>query len=252
MKRRIKIVIFVLFVIAFIFPVVLNSLLLWDLKLSIVGDASTWLVFWGSYISGALSLIIIYLTYNSLQFAFDQAKNEKKSKLHGELRSAFLQVSSAIDLVEIKSFSQDILDGDVIATYNTIYKKQSDFNRAIHNLEYILKDRDGIYEVEEAGTIITKLNNLLKPFIDYFEITFQFITMKKGIKLGSYGNLNYSEIFKLQENPLKDLISNCQPANSIVNKNVSDRLVIIFDEMMEMKEELDKLFSHIYTLDNNR
>ena len=76
-KRNILIVIAVILAL-FVFPILLNWLLLKEAVVPVVGDGTTWLSFWPVYLSAIASFGMIYMTYLSLKQSRAQLEDLKK------------------------------------------------------------------------------------------------------------------------------------------------------------------------------
>lgn len=65
-------------VLFFLFPFILNWMLLQDAFVPVVGDSTTWLSFWPVYLSAMASFGMIYMTYLSLKQSREQLEDLKK------------------------------------------------------------------------------------------------------------------------------------------------------------------------------
>ena len=71
-------------IVCFLFPFVLNWLLLRKPVVPIVGDATTWLSFWPVYLSSIASFGMIFITYRSLLQNKEQIDELKQQREEDE------------------------------------------------------------------------------------------------------------------------------------------------------------------------
>lgn len=159
MKKEFKSIMLVIIVAIVIVPIVLNYLCLTTTPIPIVGDGKIWIVFWGSYLGGiitVLSTIYVYCKKN------EQEKNKKKYEMQKEYFERL-----CVDLAKLCSS----INTDMFAFYFMNMKEEKNAIlsiREIGELEKNIKNDYNEFCLKHAHKRGAEGEILLKTFNDIY------------------------------------------------------------------------------------
>lgn len=184
-------------------PIVINYILLIPVFLPIVGNNTTWLTFWGNYlsaiISSAVALVVLYrqLMQNQKENEANREANKKENEQNRKLQLNILQQQQAYQWLD--RFRQASLDYLQIFAINDLKQIAADMQinpMDAHNALKTIIDRYGknsfqFYLLCKQDEKTQQLINKLYPvYIEYKnildDIQFAIISVKRNISFDAF------------------------------------------------------------------
>ena len=155
----------VLFLVLLLFPFLLNWILLRNAIVPVVGDSSSWLAFWSSYVGAILTALMVFATYLTIRKTINLNRAQWRIAWLSSFRAAATELLSAIDPTEVGQMAQDVIFWRFDQAAKKGHAMEIAVKRGSFLLTTALKEYDVVFDAHSGGKYIDELNSFISPFL---------------------------------------------------------------------------------------
>lgn len=189
--RKIRKKFYWVMVLLLLFPIMLNFVLQIPISDRIIGDETTWLHFWATYLGAMFSALMVYISFKTISKTVDINVSQKRSEWLCSFRSEAANLLSLVDTNYINVLAQEALWGQSVKVMEEGFRLENSFKKSTFILNALLLEYDSLFDESKGRNYIQQIEHYIYLFYAPFREFVQFSVISDYL---SNGNLNEHSI----------------------------------------------------------
>lgn len=172
----------IIIIVLIAFPFFLNWVLQRDAIIPVIGDSSTWLSFWGTFIGALLTALLVLASFFTIQKTVSFNRTRWRIEWLKSFREAAAGMISAVDATEVGLMAQDVNFWRFDQAAQKGHAMELAVKRNSFLMSSVLKEYDVLFDDQQGGKYIDELNDIISPFLQETGEIIQFAIICKFLK----------------------------------------------------------------------
>lgn len=151
-----------------LFPIALNFILQLSVSERVIGNETTWLNFWATYLGAIFSALMVYATFKTIGKTADMNLSQKRSEWLCSFRSEAGTLLSLVDANYINVLAQEILWGKTTKVMEEGIRLQNSLTKTKFVLNALLQEYDSLFNESNSSMYLDSLDRPLSQFYPPF------------------------------------------------------------------------------------